>query len=379
MDVDALFRERLKRFSVEFVRYAQYMANGGVLFLAIFLFGLLAFYYRSLIEMIPPWLPIPYFLAFVIAVLVTRSPHRTFLREADLLFLTPQETRMAGYFRKTQIYNFVIQSVGLFVVMLLLAPLYQGVTSPGEVQLWLYWCMPFLLKGWNVYSSWIFLRLPDQKKRWVYALARFFFSFLVLAWVWSEGRFLAYRQVPSGGMVCMLLLIWLHIRLQTIRKRHSYPWYRLLEVENGLLSRFYRIVNHLRDVPSLRQQVKRRAWIHWVTRVIPYRQSNAGRLLFLHMFIRSGELAGMYVRLVVLSSVLVAILPHPYAKGIVALLMLLMTGSQLKGLWAYHRHRHRLFLLPIDERQQKRSYLWVRRGLLVVQGVVNAAAGLLWF
>ncbi|MED4752001.1 ABC transporter permease [Brevibacillus choshinensis] len=375
MDVDALFRERLQRFSAELVRYGQYMANGGVLMVAVFLCGLLAYYYPSLVQAIPAWFPVPYVLAFVLAFFVTRSPHRTFLLEADLLFLTPAETQMARYFQKAQIYNFVVQSMGLFLVLLLFLPLYQGTIGIGGAQVWLYWGVPFVLKGWNVYSSWIVMRLPDKKQDAAYTLARFGFTYFVLAWMLSKGGFLAYQQVPYGAILWMALLIWFHFRLHQIPKKHAYQWYRLLEMENGLRARFYQIANQFRDVPSLQQRVKPRKWIVWAANLIPYRTSHAGRILFLKSFLRSSDLAGMYMRLIVISSFLIVILPGPLAKAAVVLVFLFMSASQLKGIGSQARHRSRSSLLPINEQQQKSAAIWVRRVLLVVQGAVHILVG----
>ncbi|MGG1660752.1 ABC transporter permease [Brevibacillus sp. NRS-1366] len=376
IDVDALFRERLNRFSVEFVRYSQYIASGGLLIVMIVLMGLLSLYYRSFVEMIPSWFPISYALAFVIALFVTKSPHRTFLLEADLLFLTPAETKMSSYFQKTRAYNFCIQSIGLFIVLLLLSPLYQGTLGVQGGQLWLYWCVPFVLKGWNLYSSWIFLRLPDKKREQQYSLARFLFSYFVLAWVLSGGQLLTYHHVPYAGLIGILLVIWFHFRLQTIKRKHTIQWYRLLEVETGLRSRFYRIVNNFKDVPSLQNEVKPRQWLIPVTKAVSYRQSHAARQLFLKTFIRSGGYAGVYIRLIVLASLLILLLPNLYAKAIVATLFLFMSGIQLKGLWSHHRKSNMYSLLPIDEKQQKHAFFWLRRVLLTIQAAVCVLIGL---
>jgi ABC-2 type transport system permease protein len=369
--VDALFRERLMRFFREVVLYGQYMANGGVLIVAIFLTGMLGYYYPSLVQSIPAWVPVPVALAFVLALLVTRSPHRTFLLEADLVFLTPAENKMVRYFRKTQLYNFVIQSIGLFLILLLLLPLYKGMLKPVGVQIGLYWGVPFVLKGWNIYSSWISMRLPDKKQHFVYTLGRFFITFYLLAWVLGEGSFLINERIPYGLVIWMGLLIWFHIRLQHISKRHAYPWYRLLEMENGLRLRFYHIANQFRDVPSLQGRVKRRKWLVWVSELIPYRKSNAGRVLFLKLFLRSADQTGMYIRIIIISSLLIWILPGVLAKAAIALLFLFLSAMQLKGIGSQVGHQNRSSLLPIDEQQQKRAALWVRRVLLLAQGAVS--------
>ncbi|QRG70774.1 ABC transporter permease [Brevibacillus choshinensis] len=371
IDVDALFRERLQRHLAELVRYGQYMANGGVLMVAVFLCGLLAYYYPNLVKAIPAWFPVPYALALVLAIFITRSPHRTFLLEADLIFLTPAETKMARYFQKTQVYNFVVQSIGLFLVLLLFLPLYQGTIGASGAQVWLYWGVPFVLKGWNVYISWTVLRLPGKQQGAAFSMGRFGLTYFLLAWMLTEGGFLAYQRVPYGAILWMGLLIWFHIRLLQIPKKHAYQWYQLLEMENGLRLRFYQIANQFRDVPSLQQRVKPRKWLMWIAGLIPYRQENAGRVLFLKTFLRSGDLAGMYIRLLVISSLLIIMLPGPLAQIAVTVLFFFMSASQLKGIGSQARHHSRASLLPINEHQQTSAASWVRRVLLGFQVVVN--------
>lgn len=375
-DADQLFRKRLHAFSTEFIRYAQYMANGGVLFIAVFLTGLLSFYYRSIIAMIPAWFPLTHGLALVLALFVTRTAHRTFLLEADLLFLTPHETRLGGYFRKAQVYNFAVQSVGLFVLLLLLSPLYTGVIGATGLQLWLYWLVPFLLKGWNVHSSWIFLRLSAKKTERLYTLARFGLSYLVLAWVLSAGQFLSFGHVPFGGVIGAVLIVWLHVQMRKVCTGLPLQWYRLLAMENRLRHRFYQFMNNVRDVPALQRQVKPRFWLTGLTQLLPYGQANTARHLYVKTFLRSGELAGIYGRLVVIGAVLVLLLPSLLAKAIAAGLLLLMTASQLNGMWRQQSKRSNELLFPVPAPAQRRAFVWMRSVLLLLQAAVHITVSL---
>lgn len=375
-DADQLFRKRLHAFSTEFIRYAQYMANGGVLFIAVFLTGLLSFYYRNIIAMIPAWFPLTHGLALVLALFVTRSPHRTFLLEADLLFLTPHETRLGGYFRKAQVYNFAVQSIGLFVLLLLLSPLYTGVIGATGLQLWLYWLVPFLLKGWNVHSSWIFLRLSAKKTERLYTLARFGLSYLVLAWVLSAGQFLSFGHVPFGGVIGAVLIVWLHVQMRNACTGLPLQWYRLLAMENRLRHRFYQFMNNVRDVPALQRQVKPRFWLTGLTQLLPYGQAHTARHLYVKTFLRSGELAGIYGRLVVIGAVLVLLLPSLLAKAIAAGLLLLMTASQLNGMWRQQGKRSNELLFPVPAPAQRRAFVWMRSVLLLLQAAVHITVSL---
>ncbi|WP_134685110.1 ABC transporter permease [Brevibacillus migulae] len=369
-DLDALFEDRYARFSREFIRYSQYMANGGMLFIAIFLGGLIALYYRDLIAAIPPWFPVPYALAFVVSLLVTRTPHRTFLLEADLLFLTPLEHRMEAYFRKTRRYNWMVQSIFLFLLLLLFFPVYQANMQSDSVQLWFYWLVPIILKGWNVHSSWILLKLPEQRSLTSYALARYLFSFLILAWVFTAGEFLRIGGWSLAGLFGTVFLIGFSIQLNRIRKQYPYQWYRLLEIENRQRRKFYRFVNQFTDIPQVGSRGQSRRWLSPFVRVVPYAQANAGRILFLRMFLRSADYLGIYVRLLVIGGLLAVLFPDLTAKAAVIVMILLMTASQIKGIWKRQRKGNGRILFPINVEGQKRSFQWVCGVLLLIQGLL---------
>jgi ABC-2 type transport system permease protein len=79
----------------------------------------------------------------------------------------------------------------------------------------------------------------------------------------------------------------------------------------------------------------------------------------------------LYIRLIVISSFLILILPGVFVKVAVAVLFVFMSAIQLKGIGSQARHQSRSSLLPINEQQQKSAAIWVRRVLLVVQGTAH--------
>lgn len=370
MDVQAIFRERFARFTKEFIRYSQYMANGGMLFIFIFLSGLMSVYYRELIAAIPAWFPVPYALALVFALTAVRSPHRTFLLQADLLFLTHVEAQMERYFRKTRVYNFIVQSIFLALLLFLLLPVYRATTAITQKQLWLYWLMPLLLKCWNIQSSWTLLRLPDRRKLAAYSLARFVLTYLLLVWALTGGAFLSYAGVPFAMLLAIAGLVLLQIRLGRIRLEHPYQWYRLLEMENGLRRNFYRFVGQFTDVPWLNRHGKTRPWLSFLLRFVTYQQAHCARYLFLRMFLRSSEYAGVYTRLLLIGGLLVMMFPDLPAKLMSTVIILLMTGLQLKGLWERQRRGSWFQIFPMSEALRKRSFVWVCSLLLGCEGAL---------
>ena len=67
-----------------------------------------------------------------------------------------------------------------------------------------------------------------------------------------------------------LIMAALYVYFKMIDKKKSFKWELHIEDEIRRKQRFYRIANLFTDVPHLRKQAKRRAYLDWMLRFIPY-------------------------------------------------------------------------------------------------------------
>lgn len=363
IDIDQIFQERFNEFYKEASRYWRLIASSGLLFTVSILTILGLIYYRDFLAWIPDWVPIPVGLSLLFGTLVTKGAHRTLLKEADILFLTPIEKKMDQYFSKTERYNFILQGVGIAILLVILSPLYVDKIPVENQKLWFYFLIPILLKGWNLQSSWVALRWQNNRNIRYHTMLRFAFNVLFLYWFFVGGNILFLL-----GFSSIVLLFYMLER--RIRTDHAIHWLYLVEMERRLQSRFYSFVNSFVDVPHLQSKVKKRAWISGVTKLLPFSSTSAYRYLYMKTFFRANDYFGIYVRLSLIGTAVVYAIPNFYAQAVAYLLFLFLMSVQLKAIYGHHQRQfwHKIFPLPPS--QQKNAFIWLNFYLLSLQALI---------
>lgn len=108
-----------------------------------------------------------------------------------------------------------------------------------------------------------------------------------------------FALASSYGFAAAVYLIMaaLYVYFKMIDKKKSFKWELHIEDEIRRKQRFYRIANLFTDVPHLRKQAKRRAYLDWMLRFIPYEQRRTFTYMYGRAFIRSNDYFGIVVRL----------------------------------------------------------------------------------
>lgn len=140
---------------------------------------------------------------------------------------------------------------------------------------------------------------------------------------------------------------------------------------------FYRFANMFTDVPGLEYNVKRRKWLDWLERFIPFKQENVYTYLFLNTFLRGGDYFGLFVRLTIVGAIGIYLLPALYGKLLFVVLFLFLTGFQLVPLWKHHQNKILFNLYPVGEETKRSSFKILLFCLLAVQSLLLATAVLI--
>lgn len=363
MDVAQLARQRLQSWLAEAIYYWRLIGSSGLLFTVVVLLIVGMMYYEDLIEWIPEQTPVIFILSLIYTYLLTRTPQRTFLKEADLLFLTPVEEKMDRYFQVVFRYNVLLQSCGLFIVLFLLAPVYIDRMPEESHGLWTYYLVPLILKGWNLQSGWSVLKLHNDRLIRYHALLRGGFNFLFVYWLLAAGRF-----VFLPFFVLIIVLFYVYER--RVNAQHAYNWLRLIELERHLQSRFYSFCNAFVDVPHLQSKVRKRRWLTWLSGWLPFDRSQAYRYVYTKTFFRANDYLGIYLRLSIIGALLVYLLDDPWSRWLIYLLFLFLAGTQLRALWRHHQQRFWTAVYPVAEEEGKRAFMWLNGRLLGMQAII---------
>jgi ABC-2 type transport system permease protein len=369
MNSQGLWLDRFKGFSKEMQKYLRYIFNGHLLLVLVFAIGGLSFYYSEWVKTLNSDFPAEIVMAVVLGILVAQSPIYTFLKEADMVFLLPLETKLKSYFSKSIVLSLVFQGYILLLVFAAFMPMYSKVTGAGLSEFGFMFVVMLLIKYLNLQIRWHVLKLQENSSLWMDGVLRLVINILLLYFVFSGSA--AAFPVMTG---LLLVLLWLYYRNTTQKK--GIKWERLIDLEGKRLMAFYRIANLFTDVPRLRDKVARRKWLDPLLRFIPYNQHSSFQFLYARTLLRANDYLGLLLRLTVIGSFVLAAFSALWAKLLAALLFLYMAGLQLLPVWRQHEMKIWVSLYPLSKELRKKAVIQLIAVLLLIENIVFFAAAL---
>lgn len=362
-DVNGLWKQRVAQYSKEVRRYLRYMLNDHLLIAVIFASGGAAFYYKQWVDRLDPDFPAMLLISIILAAAATGSPVRTLLKQADLVFLVPMETRLKPYFQRAFMFSLAFQSYVLIILIAILSPLYLKAAGKGASALiWLFIAL-LALKIWNMLQTWNIGYFVERSASIADAAVRAVLNFCFI-------YFLVKGNAPLFVFLigAIMLLYFYYFYKSTYRK--GLKWEQLIDLESRRMMTFYRLANLFTDVPKLKERVKRRKWLDWALSFIGYSKDSAFLNLYTRSFLRSSDYLGIFVRLLLIGFLVLYLVPSFYGKLVVVPLFIYLTGFQLLTLWKQHNNKLWIDLYPISEAVREKAFLKLLFVLLTVDAVI---------
>ncbi|MDV2886904.1 ABC transporter permease [Alkalihalophilus pseudofirmus] len=361
-----LWRERISSYWNEAIRYLRLIGNSGFLFTVYFLILIGSFYYSQALEELPEAFPSLWVFTVIFAIVLTRGRIRTFVKQADVVFLLPYESKLDRYFRASQIYSYILQSFVMLVIFIVLAPLFALRISNESGSFWFVLLMLLIAKAWNVASTWQEQRFASGQERGSHFLLRLMVNGVFTYLLFSGADFI--YLIAVVGIMALLYVFY----YQKLAVKLSIKWEHLISIEQKMLMFFYRIANAFTDVPQLKEQVRSRSYLNGMLGFLSANKKSVYHYLFARTFIRANDYLGVYVRLVVVASFLLAILPNGWMEIAVFLLFMHMVMMQLSTLWFHYDTNMWVDLYPIEQGDRKEALTTISfRLLLVITAVLT--------
>ncbi|MDQ7725011.1 ABC transporter permease [Bacillus halotolerans] len=363
-----IWQSRLQEHIKETRMYMKYMLNDHLVIVLIFFIAGAASWYSKWIRDIPAHFPSFWVMAVLFSLVLTGSYVRTLLKEADLVFLLPLEAKMEPYLRQAFVYSYVSQLFPLIALSLVAMPLYFAVT-PGAslVSYAAVFVQLLLLKAWNQALEWRMTFQNDRSMKQMDLVIRFAANTLVLYFV--------FQSVYVYALVIYIIMAALYLYVSSAAKGKTFKWESHIEYELRRKQRFYRIANLFTDVPHLKKQAKRRAYLDFLLRFVPFEQRKTFAYMFARAFLRSSDYLGIQVRLtVIFALIMMYASATPIIAGILTVFTVFITGIQLLPLFGHFDHLALQELYPVKKEAKLKSYFSLLKTALSVQALLMAAA-----
>ncbi|GAE35681.1 ABC transporter permease [Halalkalibacter akibai] len=200
-----LWRERVNAYWNMAIRYLRLIGNSGFLFTLYVLIIIGSYYYSVLLDWLPDTFPAIWLFVAVFAHLLTRSGVRTFVKQADVVFLLPYESKLDSYFQASKRYSLIIQSAVMMLVLVVLSPFYSQYLADEAGSLLLIFAILVVAKIWNIASSWEEQRFQSESERRSHFLLRGLINIIFIYFLFAGE--LVYFLVVFGIMITLWLVV----------------------------------------------------------------------------------------------------------------------------------------------------------------------------
>ena len=348
MGSKTIWNDRMKAYYYEIASYFLIIGM-GVFYTFLILGSVFIYYYIKFIQWLPPTIFTELIASLLIACVLLTTRIRTFVKQADIIFLFPMEKEMTGYFRKSQLFSAFLEAIKLLLALLVLSPLIRDTIT---IVFMLALLVLLLL---NIRLVWVEQWLESKMQLVVHRTIRFLVTSTVIY----------FSLIHNWIIVGSLLLINFVLFFKMFGKEaRGVKWSFLIKQEQKAVMATYRFLNLYIDVPHLKHSFSRRKFLVWfVGKWIPYKESSPHMYLFSRLFSRYNEFFYLYLRLSLIG--LGVVYFFPTYGWIVILLVLFVSSYQVLPL--QHSINEIVRLYPISTTRAKIAFKQFLFQLSIVQ------------
>lgn len=372
----SLHKERRQAFLKEIQPYISYAIRSGLGTVIAILLLVSTAYYAYILQADELGYDIRWLAVVLIFPFFILSPIRTYVKQADLLFLLPAESRAIPlFFQPAYRTAWYTQSVMLSLVWLLLVPLLHRHSEGGLQHLsaaLLFWGAWFVYKGLLLYGRWQSSQWSRDALRKVEVLSRIVMGAVALLLLW-------YPTLPAFFLYAALA--GLYLILIRLPERFRIHWIRLQQEEQRARARWLHFFSWFVDVDTITGRPERRRGLDVLLGWIRFRRESAYLYLYARVCLRT-ELWSMVYRLTLVGILLVVFLSNPWWKVGSFVFFSWVTGVQLRALYRHHTHTDWLHVYPLPAGLRERSIgkliLYIHLGILLGLGIALATTEWSW-
>lgn len=302
MGKNNLFKQRWTAEWRHFSKYLKYVFNDHAVIAFFFLFGALLFAYQHMLQTLPVngWTQLCLALVLLLTLIFFKTP-ASFVKPADAVFFLGDDQQLKQLWKTATNYSMIINSLIEGGLVLIFLPLMLKLFSINLIIICLFTALMMLVKAYFTY----------QKA----------------------------HQVAAFKPATPQLL----------------NWQAIARFEEQRLNTIYTFFNLFVDVPGLQSSIKSHPWLEKLRSFWPGYHTDALLPMYVTTFIRKQQYLGLWVRTLVLGSLLI-----PFTSGYLLLILLGLLEylfiAQLIPLAGGYRRLIFDYVIPVDVQDRQRAF-----------------------
>ncbi|MBG0918413.1 ABC transporter permease [Exiguobacterium sp. SRB7LM] len=353
------FTARLGTWMEEVVKYSRYVANGGLLFTLYFTLIYGAFVYNSFLERIDGTFPGTWIAAAVHLIMPLGHRPRTFVQEADQVFLLPELGDIRSYMVGVRLFNLVFAALRGLLVLLVLLPLLVRTESYTSIEV-----LSVVVTMVMLSAAGRLAKVEGVREWTILPFALVSGACLLMDWT-------AWAWVPA-----FMPFVFLHVK-----RNERIPLLHWLVLEEKSRAQFERVISWFVDLPTLKEEVRERRVLTRLLENRVLRRVDASRYVYGLRILRSNDSLDLILRLTVVA-LIVMWMSGGWYVGLVTPLFVGLTALQLVPLFKRLEAISIVSWLPITRDERIAGYSWWAMRLLVIQSIAlviaSVAFGATW-
>lgn len=357
-----VWSSRFMHYIGEVQKYMQFIFTGHIAIVLVFLIGAGGYQYSEWLKVVQADFPAEIIIAVFVGVLLAFSRPTTLLREPDQVYLLPLESKMSMYFGKALAWTFWSQVWIVAIAFIVSIPLLKAVTDLTTVEIWSIFILVIVLKYISVQGEFSYRYSERGQMVWVDRLVR---AIIFAATV--------YMGLQAQFMLAVVAIVISVIYMIVFRKKsvgEPVPYEHFVKLEQNRMMSFYRFANYFTDVPHLHGSIRRRSWMDWLYKFVPYGKNNAQKYLVYRTFVRTDDHFYLWVRLTAISAVIAAFVDIPIVTWIVAGALSFATTIQLKQALLTSGEFRMDMLFPVPDNARQIAVKQIVRLAMVTQAII---------
>ncbi len=363
-----VWRTRFTHYMGEIQKYMRFVFTGHIAIVIMFVLGAAGYQYSQWLKTASSDFPSIWLAAALLGIVLGFSRPVTLIRKPDEVYLLPLETKLPQYFSKALRYTLGSQIVMVVLLYMVTWPMLRQVAGLEPMVIMIGLVVTIILKWWNIHSEFTYRWAYTGHNVWMDRIVRMICSFVLIASI------LNLQFIP---MIIMILIIVFYPTLWKKKLQETpFPYEHFVKLEENRVMGIYRFANYFTDVPNIHGSIKRRAWLDFVYKFIPFAKQNTQEYLVFRTFIRTDDHFYLWLRLTVISALAAAFIHIPIAIAIVSCALAFATAIQLKQALTTSADFRMDMLYPLPANSRKKATVKIVRYTIIVQAIIVILAGI---